>query len=68
MIVPALLDRTQVLMLCSISNHLLDDLMERGDLPRPIKLARKAVRWHRSAVLAAIERLGVAQDDAPATQ
>lgn len=50
-----LLRRSEVLELCGISSSTLYDLMALGLFPRPVLIARRAVRWRLEEVLAWIE-------------
>jgi predicted DNA-binding transcriptional regulator AlpA len=49
---PVLLDKRQVLETLSISGNGLDALVRAGRFPRPIRLAKRLVRWRAADVLA----------------
>lgn len=58
-----LIDAKAVARLLSCSHRMVALFESRGVLPRGIRLAARCVRWRRSDVLAAIERLHAAAQE-----
>jgi excisionase family DNA binding protein len=51
-----LLNRRQVAELLAVSERTVRRLVEKGDLPAPVRI-RRAVRWHEAGVVDYIRRL-----------
>jgi predicted DNA-binding transcriptional regulator AlpA len=52
-----LLDKVALAKLLGIAKSSIGNLVARGDLPKPVRLTHKIVRWRRSTILAWLDSL-----------